>query len=283
MPNWFIIQSLQSYSEHQDWIGCALKEDTEDPIHGLFRRIRKGDKVVYYATGDKVVVGVFEVVSDEMQIVHGDKYWSDPIAIYRLRQFTMPPKGKYLDFKKLLFSKGNSFELFPDKENWRYVLWNHYIHQLSNKDLSTIQKSLSDSRFLMTTENGEAVNSKDQEKVITDRLGSPFGTAGLLYEPIDEMGVVYLFANYHKRLGFPFVVRLRDKFPDARVIDSHGDTKTIELEYRASNFIVHKHPLNGCDYVICWENDAEIGKRNSGPRVIALKEALSDLLTLRSE
>src|SRR5579875_94486 len=281
MTNWFIIQSLQSYSEHPDWIGCGFKEGTEDPIHGMFKRIQKGDKVAYYATGDKVVVGIFEVISKEMEIVHGDKYWSDPIGIYRLQQYALPPKGQYLDFKKLLFSKENSFELFPDKDRWTYVIWNHYIHRLSNRDLVTIERALSDSRYLTNIEGSNVADSDLREKTITDRLGSPFETPGLLFEPIDEMGVVYLFATHHKRLGFPYVVRLRDKFPDAIVIDSHGERKTIELEHKASNFIVHKHALNGCDYAICWENDAEIGKGKSGPRVIALKEALSDILTPR--
>lgn len=275
MVNWFIIQSLESYSQHPDWIGCELKENSNEPIHKQFKTIKKGDRVVYYATGDKVVVGVFLVVSNRMEVIHGDKYWLDPVGIFRLKPESMPPDGRYLDFKRLLFTDKITFQLFPDKDRWRYVVWNHYIYQLSASDLALIRRALTDSQFLTKVDFQES-----EVKVLANRLGAPVESASLLFEPIDEMGVVYLFAGYHKRLGFPFVVRLRSKFPDAYVIDSNGDQKTIELQFKASDFERDGHPLDGCDYIICWENDWEDAPKGS-PKIIPLREALSDIFTLR--
>lgn len=274
MTNWFIIQDLQSFSEHPDWIGCELKEDSEEPIHGQFKNVKKGDKVAYYGKGDKVIAGIFEVLSDKMEVIQDDPYWTGPMGIYRLKPISLPPEGQQLDFKKLLFTNGVTFQLFPEKSQWGHVLWNHYIYALSDQDLQIIQKHISDSQFLTTPDEGV------EEKIIIERLGSPFETANLLFEPIDEMGVVYLFASYHRKLGFPYVVRLRSRFPDATVITSRGETKTAELEFRAVNFLNQGHPLDGCDFIVCWENDWEDAPENA-PSIISLKVALADIFAPR--
>lgn len=70
-------------------IGCSLKKVTDQPIHKQFSKIKKGDNIVYYATGDKVLLGIFRVTS-EMEILNDDPEWGD-IAIFRVNH---DPKGR---------------------------------------------------------------------------------------------------------------------------------------------------------------------------------------------
>jgi len=76
-------------------IGCGLKEGTGVPIHRKFSDIKKGDHIVYYATGDKVLVGIFEVASD-MERLRDDPDWGDD-AVYRIKPAVMPTEGFSID------------------------------------------------------------------------------------------------------------------------------------------------------------------------------------------
>lgn len=101
--------------------------------------------------------------------------------------------------------------------------------------------------------------------------------AGLLFEPENEMGVVSLFSMYHRELDFPFIVKIQKGFPDATVIDTEGNTVTIEFEYIASNFIQHGHPQKGCDLIVCWENDLS-QNQPLGPSILVLKDKMRSLI-----
>lgn len=272
MANWFIIQSLESYSQHPDRIGSSLKEGSSEPKHGLFKEIKRGDKIAYYATGDMVIVGIFEVISESMEVMKDDKDWGT-LGVYRIKPDVLPKDGEFVDFKSLLYSPDVSLELFPEKDKWRYKIWNHYIHRLSDNDLATIRGSIVDLKHTIKSDLTEP-------KVLTERLGIPVETANLLFEPIDEMGVVYIFASYHRKLGFPFIVRMRKRFPDVTAIDTRGEVKRIELEYRASNFAQHGHPPEGCDFLVCWENDWEEAPLDK-LKIIPLKEVLADIFKPR--
>ena len=173
-----------------------------------------------------MLVGIFEVVSN-MERLRDDEYWGND-AIYRLNPSIMPTAGFFVDWKKLLFDPAVSFDLFPKKERWVYTIWKHYIHPLSARDFETIKTAVSSRRYEVPVEV--------EEKTISERLGPAFGTIDLLFEPVDEMGLVYLFARHHREIGFPFIVKLRSKYPDVIAIDTKGERKLIELEFRSSSF-----------------------------------------------
>lgn len=261
---WWIIQSLEAYNQHPNLIGCGLKEKTDRPIHSKFQEIKKGDFIVYYATGDKVLVGIFEVTSD-MSYLRDDEYWGES-AVYELKPTITPTDGSFIDWKKVLFDQTLSFDLFADKENWTFKIWKHYIHPLSIKDFETIKKAILSKKY----ETASAV----EEKTISDRLGPAFGTIDLLFEPVDEMGVVYLFAKHHRELGFPFIVKMRRKYPDVIAIDNKGEKAQIELEYRSSGF---NHDSKGCEYIVCWIDDLEENMKKNLPKIIDLKKQLSNI------
>ncbi len=81
---------------------------------------------------------------------------------------------------------------------------------------------------------------------------------GLDYAPENELGVIYLFSLLSKQLGFRGVTRIQSPFPDciARMRTGKGDKEVrIEFEYKSSNYRQHRHPIHGCDYIVCWLHD----------------------------
>jgi len=78
------------------------------------------------------------------------------------------------------------------------------------------------------------------------------------WSPTNEMGVVALFIEYRKQLGFPIVEFIRPQFPDAAVFEQTGKgytRKYIEFEYRSQGYKVHLTSKRKCHYVICWEHN----------------------------
>jgi hypothetical protein len=106
---------------------------------------------------------------------------------------------------------------------------------------------------------------------------TPLIHKGVLFSPIDELGVACLFFIYHEKLGFPYIVKVSNKFPDVKAIDTSGEPVSIELEYRASDFINHGHPPEDCDYIICWENDLKETPTSEFPQIISLKDEIPRL------
>jgi len=106
-----------------------------------------------------------------------------------------------------------------------------------------------------TTEKPKEVFSKLEN---IQEHGDILGFRGIVYEPINEQGVILLFATVCHDLGFR-IEAIRSGFPDAQLI--RKNSKGIfakcwaEFEFKASNYRLHKHPLKGCDLIICWEND----------------------------
>ena len=73
------------------------------------------------------------------------------------------------------------------------------------------------------------------------------------FVPTNEQGVIVAFAAQAQAAGWEFV-SIGSAFPDA-VLRKNGEEWRVEFEYRASNFLDHKHDHRECDMVICWEND----------------------------
>lgn len=103
----------------------------------------------------------------------------------------------------------------------------------------------------------------------------PLYPLGTLFEPKYEQEVVYLFSVFHRELGFPYIVKVRNELPDAEVIDKEKNVKRIEFELRASDFIQDGDDKKCRDFIACRENDLE---SNQGlPQIIPLKEFIKGL------
>lgn len=266
---WFVIHDLESFGQHPDLIGSQVKEPgVQKPSYGPFSEIEKRDKIVYYAKRDVVVVGIFEVVSN-MKYRKDDPEWGE-IVVLKIRPETMPPEGYALNFKALIDDPKVAFSLFPEKEKWMFQIWGHTCRPLPPEDFETIKNSILSKNHLTK------LTVKVPEEKIVRRIGRPFPTIGLLYQPIDEFGVVFLFSKHHSKLGFPFILKIGKKFPDAIVLDEKGQMKYVELEYRSSNFKLHGHDPKKCDYIVCWEHDWD-DYPNKDVQIIELKDALKDI------
>jgi len=147
MNYWFIIHDLLAYEQHSDMIGCTVRSPGEKkPKFSQFAEIRIGDKIVYYATKDYVIVGLFDVVSD-MGYVASDQAWGEDV-VYKIRPFRLPPEGYYLDFKQLLKKESFQLSIFPDKKKWAMYLQGKTCRPLSKEDFDLIADNLNNEELL---------------------------------------------------------------------------------------------------------------------------------------
>ena len=82
----------------------------------------------------------------------------------------------------------------------------------------------------------------------------------LNYAPTNEQEIVYLFGFICEELNFT-VNRVQTDFPDCILIDKDKNTVKAEFEFRTSNFIIHKHPIEECDLVIAWQDDCNLKEK----------------------
>lgn len=106
---------------------------------------------------------------------------------------------------------------------------------------------------------------------------------GLDYTPVNEQGVIFLFAKYHKNLGIEALQCIRPSFPDAigriKVGKDQFTEIGIEFEYKSSGFKEHikNHQYDGenCHMVVCWEHDWKWCPKEL--QVIELKSRIKEL------
>lgn len=108
--------------------------------------------------------------------------------------------------------------------------------------------------------------------------GEPIDFRGLRHAPVNEQGVVYLFALVSRELGF-LIESIRTDFPDCegkRCLDIHGSkwaAVKIEFEYKSRNFYQHGHKADDCNLIVCWIHDWE----DCPLEVLELKSTISQL------
>ena len=105
-----------AYKQHSDMICCKAREinfGKKRPVRALFKKMEMGDLFVYYAAGSYAIVGIFKVTSHSEHF--SDHVWPD-VFVRKIKPYKMPPKGRYLDMKKLLYESDNVFEIFQEKE-----------------------------------------------------------------------------------------------------------------------------------------------------------------------
>lgn len=119
--------------------------------------------------------------------------------------------------------------------------------------------------------------AKAEEKKTPLQLGERINLEELQHAPTNEMGVVYLFAALSKRLGF-MVDYINVFFPDCIARQKLSNEKyqvvRIEFEFKSKDFLqLPSHDIDGCDLIICWENNW----KDCPIEVISLKEELKEI------
>ncbi len=139
------------------------------------------------------------------------------------------------------------------EEEWKDVL------RMVEKYLGPAPEVLS----LRTGQGEEVVASTirhSRRKTRDDRpvYGPPSSLPGLLYEPANELGVIYAFGMIAKKLGI-HVQRIQPGFPDCEAMretePAKWQTVRIEFEFASRNFLDHQHPADGCDMIVCWTHN----------------------------
>jgi len=260
MNYWFIQHSTKSYNEHKNLIGHQNRSKIS--------RINKGDKIIYYATGDMIIIGSFLIVSNISKL-KADEYWGD-IWVYKIKPIKLSQEPLFLPLDEIL-SKERKLKVFPRGKIKGITLKGRTVISLSKSDFDIFQKYITNYK-----------PPKDLFKGLSndEGLGEPMDIGIMRFTPTNEMGVVALFVKFMDKLGFDKFEFIRKGFPDACVYEKTGkgrQRKFIEFEYKASQFRIHirnkKHNKIRCDYVVCWENDLF----NCPIKIIELKSELEKL------
>ncbi len=108
-------------------------------------------------------------------------------------------------------------------------------------------------------------------------VGDLVNFRGLVYAPINETGVVFLFGKVAADLNM-YVEEIKTGFPDciARRFTGKGwERVRVEFEHKSSNFYQHGHPVEDCDIIVCWEHDWDACPE--GIEVIELRDSIKEL------
>lgn len=113
------------------------------------------------------------------------------------------------------------------------------------------------------------------------QVGRAMNFRGFMYQPINEQGVIYLFGLVAEDLNI-IIESIQQGYPDCTGLRYIGNNRyeriRIEFEFKSSHFDHHGHRIDGCDIIVCWEDDfsdkrrAEIGK--AGIEIIELKSVI---------
>ena len=90
-------------------------------------------------------------------------------------------------------------------------------------------------------------------------MGPPFSRHPLTNAPVNEMGVVFLFALVAWELGFQVESLWTRGEPDGRakrqVAPGKWQDVGVEFEYESRNFLRHGHDPKRCDVIVCWRHN----------------------------
>jgi hypothetical protein len=154
----------------------------------------------------------------------------------------------YTQFNKAAVEFRGKYKLQPQEIDWILTFVNSYVE--SEDDHFRVSEDLLQSE--------QVAIAVDDEADIDDVVGEPMELQVMRWTPTNEMGVVALFIEFRKQLGFPIIEVIRVRFPDAAVFESSSKgyvRKYIEFEFKSSGYKAHLKSKRKCHYVVCWEND----------------------------
>jgi hypothetical protein len=149
LKRWLVIHDLITYDKYNDKIFNKARSKSKKPISELFGQIKKDDLVVYYAVLNRVVVGLFKVISD-LNYTQSDKH-DYPMTFYNIRPIKTPKKGHFVDFQKLIKDPNIQFECF-EKEAVLNFDDDHICLKLSEQDYDKIENAFSNMQYLKPIE-----------------------------------------------------------------------------------------------------------------------------------
>jgi predicted transport protein len=110
-------------------------------------------------------------------------------------------------------------------------------------------------------------------------VGDLINFRGMMYSPLNEMGVVFLFGKVVEDLNM-YIEEIKPGYPDCiarRFVGKGWEEIAIEFELNAKNFLQHKHDPKQCDILVCWENDWPDCPKEYQIEIIELKSLIKEL------
>ena len=145
--------------------------------------------------------------------------------------------------------------------------------------LSNEPSKLGELKLLFENELLRLNGNQTISKIRPHEHGSMLGFRAFAHVPTYEQDVVGMFSAIAHEIGFE-IISNRSAFPDCkanRKIEGSSRNRykecLIEFEFRSSDFKLHKHPVNGCDLIVCWEHDW----KDCSLEVLELKNAIQNL------
>jgi hypothetical protein len=159
-----------------------------------------------------------------------------------------------------------------DEQGAKYI--QAIIREKSKEIVPEVSKEL-ESLAAALQEKEQRAPKKQVEDRPEDIVGDPINFRGIVYAPLNEAGVILLFSHVMKDLGI-FYEASPGGFPDmiGRRRTAKGLQRIrVEFEFRSSNFVRHKHDVDKCDAIVCWEHDWT----ECPLEVICLKDVVAEL------
>jgi len=169
--------------------------------------------------------------------------------------------------RRLQFNRNSTFAdtIYVKRySNWNNVLLNFKKWLKENKPSSKFINLIPDQEKIKTPKITKTKTIVSKDFVWPSKsdtfYGPPMNFRGLIYEPINEQGVIFLFAKISEEIGFN-IEALRSGYPDCegtRLIDKSKNKwgpVLIEFEYNSKSFLDHGHDPEKCDVIVCWTND----------------------------
>jgi hypothetical protein len=110
-------------------------------------------------------------------------------------------------------------------------------------------------------------------------VGDLINFRGMVYSPVNENGVVFLFGKIVEDLNM-YIEEIKPGFPDCiarRFIGKGWERVTIEFELHSKNFLLHKHDYKECDIIVCWEDNWKQIPSEYEIEIIELKSLIQGL------
>jgi len=166
-------------------------------------------------------------------------------------------------------------------------VFRHYLKWLKKSNPTSGNIKLVNKSLNENSQEGSFISQSSKEDIGINKLpkyqkvsskteyGAPLNFGNLVHEPVNELGVVFLFGMVSEKLGF-VIDHISPDFPDCEAKRYIGGKQRrlqpvkIEFEYKSREY---NHPLKGCDIIVCWEDNW----RGCPLEVIELKSVLKKL------
>ena len=186
-------------------------------------------------------------------------------------------KGKdwgenYMLFNKASIELREAYDLPPQVVDWILSFLSSYV-AVEDHHFRVSEDVLDTKEVLVTI---------DDDSEIEDVVGEPMELVVMRWTPTNEMGVVALFIEFRKELGFPLIEFIRPNFPDAAVWEAASKghiRRCIEFEFRSSGYKSHLKSTRKCHYVVCWDHNW----KDCPIPVIELKKEIPSILSQRDK